>query len=67
MITIRLSHRLLEMPRWVLDYVIMYEMTHLVQPDHSRVFWTKVAEYKLTERARGFLMAKGMETNGDEA
>lgn len=67
--TIRLSHKLLEMPRWVLDYVIMHEMTHLVHPDHSREFWTKVAEYKLTERARGFLMAKGMEkmeTNGDE-
>lgn len=67
--TIRLSHRLLEMPRWVLDYVIMHEMTHLMYPDHSREFWTKVAEYKLTERARGFLMAKGMEqmeNNGTE-
>ena len=67
--TIRLSHKLLEMPKWVLDYVIMHEMTHLVHPDHSREFWNKVAEYKLTERARGFLMAKGMETmetNGDE-
>ena len=65
--TIRLSHKLLEMPKWVLDYVIMHEMTHLMHPNHSREFWTKVAEYKLTERARGFLMAKGMEnmeTNG---
>ncbi len=67
--TIRLSHRLLEMPKWVLDYVIMHEMTHLVHPDHSKDFWTKVGEYKYTERARGFLMAKGMEetmeNNGD--
>lgn len=59
--TIRISHRLLDMPKWVLDYVIMHEMTHLVHPDHSNAFWEKVARYKYTERARGFLMAKGME------
>ncbi|MCZ7358281.1 MAG: M48 family metallopeptidase [Candidatus Methanoperedens sp.] len=59
--TIRISHRLLDMPGWVLDYVIMHEMTHLVYPDHSRAFWEKVGEYKYTERARGFLIAKGME------
>ncbi len=59
--TIRVSHKLLNMPGWVLDYVIMHEMTHLVHPNHSRGFWAKVGEYKYTERARGFLMAKGME------
>jgi predicted metal-dependent hydrolase len=59
--TIRLSHKLLEMPRWVLDYVIMHEMTHLQYPNHSKGFWTKVGEYKYTERARGFLIAKGLE------
>ncbi len=68
--TIRLSHKLLEMPKWVLDYVIMLEMTHLQYPNHSKGFWTKVGEYKFTERARGFLIAKGMEimeeSNGDE-
>ncbi len=60
--TIRISHKLLYMPKWVLYYVIMHEMTHLVHPNHSKEFWTKVSEYKYTERARGFLMAKGMET-----
>ena len=59
--TIRVSHKLLDMPTWVLDYVIMHEMTHLVYPNHSKEFWVKVGEYKFTERARGFLMAKGME------
>ncbi|MBU4077053.1 MAG: M48 family metallopeptidase [Euryarchaeota archaeon] len=59
--TIRISHRLLDMPKWVLDYVIFHEMTHLVHPDHSSAFWEKVARFKYTERARGFLMAKGME------
>lgn len=59
--TIRISHKLLEMPEWVLDYVIMHEMTHLVHPNHSKQFWEKVGEYEFTERARGFLIAKGME------
>jgi len=59
--TIRISHRLLDMPGWVLDYVIMHEMTHLLHPNHSREFWAKVGEYQYTERARGVLIAKGME------
>lgn len=58
--TIRVSHKLLNMPKWVLDYVIMHEMTHLVYPNHSKEFWVKVGEYEFTERARGFLMGKGI-------
>jgi hypothetical protein len=54
--TIRISHRLANAPLWVLDYVLMHEMTHLIQPNHSRAFWKKVHEYRLAERARGFLM-----------
>ena len=64
--TIRVSHRLLDMPRWVLDYVIMHEMAHLVHRDHSSEFWEKVGEYPLSERARGFLIAKGMEDDDAE-
>ena len=60
--TIRISHRLADMPKWVLDYLIMHEMAHLLYPDHSKRFWDKVNEYKYTERARGFLICKGMET-----
>ncbi len=64
--TIRLSHKLLDMPKWVLDYVLMHEMSHLLYPDHSKAFWEKVSEYKYGERARGFLMAKGMEKDETE-
>jgi predicted metal-dependent hydrolase len=64
--TIRISHRLAEMPTWVLDYVLVHELAHLVEPNHSPRFWKLVSRYKLAERARGFLMAKGMEEDSDE-
>jgi predicted metal-dependent hydrolase len=64
--TIRISHRLADMPTWVLDYVIVHELAHLLQPNHSPRFWKLVNRYKLTERARGFLMAKGMEGDDEE-
>jgi predicted metal-dependent hydrolase len=65
--TIRLSHRLADVPAWVRDYVIVHELAHLIRPDHSPAFWRLVQRYKLTERARGYLMALGLERNGDEA
>ncbi|GAG30130.1 unnamed protein product, partial [marine sediment metagenome] len=33
------------------------------EPNHSKAFWDIVYRYKLVERARGFLIAKGMEDN----
>jgi len=59
--TIRLSLALAAYPSWVRDYVIVHELAHLVVPDHSDRFWALVERYPLTERARGFLIAKGME------
>ena len=59
--TIRLSHRLAEMPTWVLDYVIVHELAHLIEANHSKRFWRLVNRYPRTERARGFLIAKGLE------
>lgn len=64
--TIRISHRLAEMPLWVLDYVIVHELAHLLQANHSPRFWKLVNRYKLTERARGFLIAKGMESDDED-
>jgi predicted metal-dependent hydrolase len=59
--SIRLSVALAEYPGWVRDYVIVHELAHLLVPDHSERFWRVVERYPLTERARGFLIAKGME------
>ena len=58
---IRISDRVSSMPHWVQDYVILHELTHLVFPDHSPNFWEKVNEYRLTERARGYLIAVGLD------
>ncbi len=59
--SIRLSLALADYPAWVRDYVIVHELAHLIVPDHSERFWKLVNRYPLTERARGFLIAKGME------
>ena len=59
--SIRLSLELAGYPAWVRDYVIVHELAHLIVADHSERFWKLVERYPLTERARGFLIAKGME------
>jgi predicted metal-dependent hydrolase len=53
--TIRLSDRMLGMPEWVVDYVLLHELAHLIEPGHDQRFWTLLESYDGTERARGFL------------
>ncbi|HEV2796447.1 MAG TPA: M48 family metallopeptidase, partial [Nocardioides sp.] len=53
--TIRLSDRLQQMPGWVVDYVLVHELAHLLQPGHGPDFWALVERYPRTERARGYL------------
>lgn len=63
--TIRLSHRLMTMPAWVRDYVLIHELAHLVEANHGPRFWDLVRNYPLAERARGYLMAVGLEEIDD--
>ncbi|MEU4238041.1 M48 family metallopeptidase [Actinoplanes sp. NPDC026619] len=53
--TIRISHRIQEMPDWVIDYVLLHELAHLVVPSHSGDFWDLVSRFPKAERARGYL------------
>ncbi len=53
--TIRLSTRLQGMPAWVIDYVLLHELAHLVEQGHGPRFWSLLEAYPRTERARGFL------------
>src|SRR5262245_6593418 len=56
---IRVSSVLAGYPAWVLDYVIVHELAHLVEPAHNAEFRALVARYPKAERAEGFLIAKG--------
>ena len=55
---IRIATRVAAYPAWVVDYVIVHELAHLAETDHSKAFWDLVARYPLAERARGYLQAK---------
>ncbi len=53
--SIRLSHRLQGMPTYVVDYVLVHELAHLLEPNHSRAFWALVDAYPEATKAKGFL------------
>jgi predicted metal-dependent hydrolase len=53
--TIRISARVKGMPPYVLDYVILHELAHLLAPGHGPQFWSLLTSYPRTERARGYL------------
>ena len=51
------SWRLIQAPLEIVDYVIVHELVHLRQPDHSKKFWAKVKEMMPDyERRREWLM-----------
>lgn len=53
--SIRLSDRLKGMPAFVVDYVLVHELAHLIEPNHSSAFWALVDGYPEAEKAKGFL------------
>lgn len=68
--TIRLSARLRDLPQWVVDYVLVHELAHLLESGHDSAFWELVGRYPRTERARGYLQgvaaAAGLSLTDDE-
>jgi len=53
--SIRISDRVQGMPAWVLDYVLLHELAHLLHAGHGPAFWGLLESYPRTERAKGFL------------
>ncbi len=54
--SIRLSSRLQGMPSWVVDYVLVHELAHLLEPSHDDRFWAWVDTYPQAEKAKGYLL-----------
>lgn len=53
--SIRISERLRDLPGYVLDYVLLHELAHLLVHGHGPAFWRLLASYPRLDRARGFL------------
>jgi len=63
--TIRLSRRLANAPDYVVDYVLLHELAHLIEPGHGPAFAALMAGYPKLERAEGYLEGVEAATSAD--
>lgn len=57
---IRLNWRLIKAPMFVIDYVIVHELAHLLELNHTERFWNIVrTQAPSAEKARGWLRRHG--------
>lgn len=62
---VQFNWKLLQAPEWVVDYVIVHELAHLVHPNHSRLFWALVNHhYPKTPQAKSYLKLNGSSMMG---
>jgi len=54
---IRIARRAASLPEWVVDYLLVHELAHLVHSDHGAEFHELENRYPLSERAKGYLQA----------
>jgi predicted metal-dependent hydrolase len=58
--TLNFNWRLIKAPMFVIDYVIVHELAHLIEANHTPRFWNIVrAQMPAMERARGWLRDNG--------
>jgi predicted metal-dependent hydrolase len=52
--TIRINTKLVKKPRDILEYVIVHELTHLIEANHSKAFFQHLDRfYELVRRSFG--------------
>ncbi len=57
---INLNWRLIKAPMFVIDYIIIHELAHLIEPNHTPRFWNIVrAQSPTTEKAKAWLKENG--------
>ena len=39
------NFHLIKAPQTIIDYVVIHELCHIIQPNHSKLFWNEVAKY----------------------
>jgi hypothetical protein len=61
------------MPQWVIDYVLLHELAHLLVAGHNAAFWKLLEAYPETQRAKAFLegvafaTSRGLPPGGGQA
>lgn len=57
---ININYRIIKAPAFVSNYIIVHELTHLIELNHTREFWQIVkTAYPKYEEARKWLLEKG--------
>jgi len=58
--SLRFNWRLIKAPMSVIDYVIIHELAHLIEPNHTPRFWNIVrVQHPMAEKAKDWLKKHG--------